>query len=182
MPAAYRQPQAISPQAMQPASGETVLRRPPPPVGSVAVREPSPLPAPPRASGNLQSGATDDVGDWLSSLNQPQSPLLFVQPQSPLPFAQPQPAYPQVAQQVVIQNVIQQVTHVVVQRPRKSVAVALLLAFFFGPLGMLYSTVLGGLLLFAVNVVLAIPTLGMILLITWPIGCVWAAVAASNSG
>ena len=62
----------------------------------------------------------------------------------------------------------------------KSVGTAIVLAIFFGPLGMLYSTVTGGLVMLAVNIILAIPTIGTVLFITWPIGIVWAAVAANT--
>ena len=68
-----------------------------------------------------------------------------------------------------------------VVRPRKSAALAVLLAFLFGPLGMVYSTVLGALVMFAVNVILVVPTFGLIVLITWPVGIVWAAVAANSN-
>ena len=63
----------------------------------------------------------------------------------------------------------------------KSALLAGILALFFGPLGMLYSTVPGAICLFLVNLVFGIPTIGLILLITWPVGIVWAIVAAGNS-
>lgn len=62
----------------------------------------------------------------------------------------------------------------------KSVGTAIVLAIFFGPLGMLYSTVPGGLVMLLINVILVIPTLGTVLFITWPAGIVWAAVAANT--
>src|SRR5207253_9980237 len=66
----------------------------------------------------------------------------------------------------------------------KSVAAAIILSFFFGPLGMLYSTVVGGITIFFINLILGICTCGLLLvpslLITWPVGIVWAAVAAAN--
>lgn len=72
-------------------------------------------------------------------------------------------------------------TSVMVLGPQKSVGVALLLTFFFGPLGMLYSTILGGVVMFFVTL-LAIPlTTGLGLLLTWPICMVWAATAASST-
>ena len=90
--------------------------------------------------------------------------------------AQP-PALAQQPQQV--QQVQQVVVNVV--QPRKSAFVAFLLAFFFGPLGMLYSTVGGAIIMLVVSVVLAIFTVGFSLLLTQPICCIWAAVAASHS-
>lgn len=71
-------------------------------------------------------------------------------------------------------------TVVVVNKP-KSVGVAFLLAFFFGPLGLLYATITGGIIMFLVNIVLLfiLPVVGLI--ISWIICIVWAIVAAQNS-
>jgi hypothetical protein len=62
----------------------------------------------------------------------------------------------------------------------KSVLGAVLLAFFFGPLGMLYATVPGGLVMFFVSIIVAIPTLGLGLLITIPLGTLWAGLSANS--
>ena len=81
-----------------------------------------------------------------------------------------------------VQHVQQvQVNQVAVAAKPKSVGVAVLLAFLFGPLGMLYSTVAGALVLFAVNLLLMIPTAGIIFLLTWPAGMIWAAAAAGKA-
>ncbi len=50
--------------------------------------------------------------------------------------------------------------NVTVARPAKSMVVAFLLAFFFGPLGMLYSTVPGALIMLAINAI-AIPIISL---------------------
>lgn len=63
---------------------------------------------------------------------------------------------------------------------QKSVAGAVLLALFFGPLGMLYATVPGALVMFAVNIIVAVTTVGVGLLLTIPIGALWAGMAASS--
>jgi hypothetical protein len=65
---------------------------------------------------------------------------------------------------------------------QRSVGVALLLTFFFGPLGMLYSTVVGALVMLGLGFVLGILTLGLWFLVAWPIQMIWAGVAAANSG
>ena len=70
-------------------------------------------------------------------------------------------------------NIVVNVTH----DRRKSRLVAFLLAFFFGPLGMLYSTVPGAIVIFLVNLLLFVPSAFLIFLITWPLGCVWAVAA-----
>jgi hypothetical protein len=74
-----------------------------------------------------------------------------------------------------------QVNQVAVAPQPKSVAVALVLTFFFGPLGMLYSTVAGGLIMLGLNLVLGTLTLGLFFLISWPIQMVWAAMAAQKA-
>ncbi|WP_432558532.1 hypothetical protein [Granulicoccus sp. GXG6511] len=89
------------------------------------------------------------------------------------PYAGPpaQPYYPVVAAPVV---------PVVVAPAQKSPATAGVLAFFFGPLGMLYSTWQGALTLFLVNIVLIWFTAALILLVTIPIGVIWAVMAANQ--
>ena len=65
---------------------------------------------------------------------------------------------------------------------QRSVGVALLLTFLFGPLGMLYSTVVGALVMLVLGFVLGILTLGLWFLVAWPIQMIWAGIAAANSG
>lgn len=68
----------------------------------------------------------------------------------------------------------------IIVRTNKSVGIALILTFFFGPLGMLYSTVSGGIIMLIITGIVAIFTLGFGLLITWPVCMIWAAVSANN--
>ena len=74
----------------------------------------------------------------------------------------------------------QQAKQVVVVTPTKSVGIAILLTILFGPLGMFYSTVKGAIIMIVVSVILAVVTLGLGLLITWPASIIWGAVAANN--
>ncbi len=67
---------------------------------------------------------------------------------------------------------------VIVVAPAKSVGISLLLTFFFGPLGMLYSTVPGALIMLVVSVVVGFVTFGFGLLVTHPICMIWGAVSA----
>lgn len=76
-------------------------------------------------------------------------------------------------------NTPTQPTIVVVER--KSVALAFILTLLFGPLGMLYSTVLGALIMLVVTGVLGFLTAGLSLLITHPICIIWGCLAASGS-
>ncbi|AFL86769.1 hypothetical protein Terro_0422 [Terriglobus roseus DSM 18391] len=64
---------------------------------------------------------------------------------------------------------------------RKSVVLSLVLTFFFGPFGMLYSTVTGAIVMLVLYVVLGIPTLGWAIAALHPIAMIWGAIAASRS-
>src|ERR1700690_4097288 len=82
---------------------------------------------------------------------------------------QPQNAPPQIQQTVVIVG------------KQKSVGVAFLLAFLFGPLGLLYASVVGGVVMFLIGILIAIVTFGFGIIFVW-IGCIiWAVVAAGNA-
>ncbi|MBK6264127.1 hypothetical protein JKA74_03680 [Marivirga sp. S37H4] len=63
---------------------------------------------------------------------------------------------------------------------QKSMGLTIILSFLFGPLGMLYSTIIGGVVMFVISVLVGIFTLGLGLIITWPIGVIWAALATNN--
>ncbi len=62
----------------------------------------------------------------------------------------------------------------------KSVGAALVLTFFFGPIGLLYASVLGAFVLFVLGVIVGIATLGVGDIFIWAACMVWGAVAASN--
>ena len=63
----------------------------------------------------------------------------------------------------------------------KSAVLAFVLTFFFGPIGMLYSTVVGALVMFLVGLVVVPLTFGLALPLLWPIQLVWAVVACNNA-
>jgi len=79
-------------------------------------------------------------------------------------------------------------TAVVMLQPAKSVGVALLLTFFFGPLGMLYSTVSGALIMLGVlfigGIFVGVLTLGLGWLVWWPMvwvaSMIWGCLAAAD--
>lgn len=73
-----------------------------------------------------------------------------------------------------------QAQHIVVTAT-KSVAISLILTFLFGPLGMLYSTILGGVIMTVLVLIIGIFTLGFGLFILWPICMIWGALAVSGS-
>jgi hypothetical protein len=62
----------------------------------------------------------------------------------------------------------------------KSMALTIILSVLFGPLGMLYATVPGAIIMFFINLIAAIFTAGFGLLVTWPITVIWAAVATNR--
>jgi hypothetical protein len=98
------------------------------------------------------------------------APLAAHQPLAPVAAGHPAPP----PQQVQVNQVVMAPTK------QKSAGLAVLLAFLFGPLGMLYSTVSGALTMFLVNL-LFFWTLGIVYLITLPLGMVWAYIAANKT-
>jgi len=69
---------------------------------------------------------------------------------------------------------------IVVVKTEKSMGVTILLTILFGPLGMFYSTVTGAIVMIVVSGLVAIVTLGLGLIITWPVCIIWAAVSTNN--
>lgn len=68
----------------------------------------------------------------------------------------------------------------IIVKTQKSPGTAAILAFFFGPLGMLYATLSGAIIMFIITAIVAIFTLGFGLLITNPICAIWAYVKVKN--
>jgi len=62
----------------------------------------------------------------------------------------------------------------------KNVGLAILLTVLFGPLGMLYATIPGAIIMIIVTFVVGVVTVGLGYLITWPVCIIWAAVAANS--
>jgi len=69
---------------------------------------------------------------------------------------------------------------VIVVASTKSMGLAIVLALLFGPLGLLYSSVLAAVVMFVVSIVVAIFTMGIGLLFTNPICAIWAGVAVNT--
>lgn len=57
--------------------------------------------------------------------------------------------------------------------------ISIALTLFFGPLGMFYSTILGAIVMIIIDIIVGVLTLGLGLLVTWPIQVIWAAIATS---
>lgn len=64
--------------------------------------------------------------------------------------------------------------------PLKSIAGALLFCVFLGPVGILYSSMLGGVIMIALGFVVACSKLLVPIILIWLISCIWG-VAAANS-
>jgi len=62
----------------------------------------------------------------------------------------------------------------------KNMTISLVLAFFFGPIGLFYASVTGGIVMIIVTLIVTIFTLGFGLFIIVPICVVWAAIATSK--
>ena len=68
-------------------------------------------------------------------------------------------------------------TTIIVAKPEKSVMAAFLLTLLFGPLGLLYASIAGGIIM----IILVPFTLGIGALIVWPISMIWAVITAVAS-
>lgn len=77
-------------------------------------------------------------------------------------------------------NAAQAPKQVVVVQSTKSMGVSIILTVLFGPLGMFYSTVIGAIVMAILSVIVAVFTVGIGLIITWPICIIWGAVATSS--
>lgn len=66
----------------------------------------------------------------------------------------------------------------IVIKKKKSILLAILLTLFFGPLGMLYSTVSGAIIMLIISVIIGFFSFGIGVFITWPICIIWGALAA----
>lgn len=64
---------------------------------------------------------------------------------------------------------------------RKSVVLSLVLTFFLGPFGMLYTTVPGAIIMLILYVGLGIITLGWAIAALHPIAMIWGALAADRA-
>jgi len=89
------------------------------------------------------------------------------QTEAPVTNQKPAPVKPQV---IVVQSL-------------KSMGLGLLLTLIFGPLGMLYSSIIGAVIMFVVSAVVGFLTLGLGLIVIWPIclGWTYAAIKKHNN-
>jgi len=101
----------------------------------------------------------------------------YAHPQGqPAPYGQP-PYVPN----VVINNIVQTTAVAGAGGRVKSVGVAFLLTFLFGPLGMFYSTVVGAIVMLVAGLVAVPLTSGIGEFVVWPASIIWGCVAASRA-
>lgn len=62
----------------------------------------------------------------------------------------------------------------------KNLGLSLLLTFLFGSLGMLYSTIVGAIIMLFIEGIVGFMTMGFGLIITHPICMIWGAIAVRN--
>lgn len=70
--------------------------------------------------------------------------------------------------------------NVVITRSTKSQGIGLILTFLFGSLGLFYASVIGGIIMLIVEVVVAIVTFGIGLIVTHIVCLIWSMIAVSN--
>ena len=68
----------------------------------------------------------------------------------------------------------------VIVAPIKSVGISILLTVLFGPLGMLYSTIQGGIIMVILSLIVGFLTFGFGLIVIWPISIIWGAVSVNS--
>jgi len=111
----------------------------------------------------------------------------YAQPQGqPAPYGQQPYGQQPYGQQpygpnIVINNIVQSTAVAGGVGRTKSVGVAFLLTFLFGPLGMFYSTVGGAIVMLLASLVLVPLTSGIGAFVAWPVSIIWGCVAASRA-
>lgn len=97
---------------------------------------------------------------------------------SPAPFA-PAPAAPQ-PQPMIVNNVVTPSVAPAMVMGQKSTGVAFVLTFFFGPFGLFYSSVTGGLIMTLIGIPFSVVTLGVGYFFVWVGSIIWGCVAADS--
>jgi hypothetical protein len=78
-------------------------------------------------------------------------------------------------------NAVPAQQNVIVVGKAKSVGTAFILAFFFGPLGLLYASVTGGIVMFILTIPICIFTAFIGIFFIYPICVIWAIIAANHA-
>ncbi len=75
---------------------------------------------------------------------------------------------------------VQAQPQVIIAQSPKNVGLAVALGLFLGPLGLFYSSIIGGIIMLVISIPLCIFTLGIGVLFTAPVCAIWAYIAASK--
>lgn len=67
--------------------------------------------------------------------------------------------------------------HLIRARNGKSLGLAFLLTLVFGPVGLFYSSIVGGIFMVTIAIIIALVTMSWGFLLTWPLSIVWGVVA-----
>ena len=71
-------------------------------------------------------------------------------------------------------------SHTVIVTQQKSMGAALILTFLFGPLGLFYASIIGGIVMLILTVIIGILTLGVGFFFGWFVSIIWAAIAVNG--
>jgi hypothetical protein len=74
-----------------------------------------------------------------------------------------------------------QAQNVIIVQQQKSVGTSLILAIIFGPLGLFYASITGGIIMLIISLIVGFITFGFGLIFTNIICAIWAVVAVNNS-
>lgn len=67
--------------------------------------------------------------------------------------------------------------HLIRARRGKSPGIAFLLTLLFGPIGLFYSSTVGGIFMVTIALIVGLVTMGWGILLTWPVSIVWGVIA-----
>ncbi len=65
----------------------------------------------------------------------------------------------------------------VVVKPVKSMGISILLSLLFGPIGLFYSTIIGGIIMSLLSLIIGVLTMGLGVFVLWPVCAAWGAFA-----
>ena len=72
-------------------------------------------------------------------------------------------------------------TNIIIAKPEKSVIATFFLTLLFGPLGLLYASIGGGIFMTICAIILVPITGGLAAILIWPITIIWGVIAAMTS-
>lgn len=133
-------------------------------------------------NGYAQAGSAQ--GAYPGEALPPTQPGIGAGPYTALPAYGPQPdtapTPPPVQQPMVVNNIVTPSVVPAMVVGQKSTGVAFVLTFFFGPFGLFYSSVTGGLIMTLIGIPFSVLTLGVGYFFVWVGSIIWGCVAADS--